>query len=829
MLESTGSPRLPRPSGLKLPRRLRLCLPIALGWQACDLALLLAPQAALAQTVSPMPPGLDHRSKASETAPSFEPAPSFLLLRADRQSVQVDEGKLVATGNVEARFDGWRLLADRVEVMESTRTVYASGRLRLYRGDQILQASTLRYSQLEGSGQMEDVYGVVDLEAVERELKQLRSTTAGRQATDGGDAAGGVTAGGDADFACPPLRSNPTERSVLQVLPPRRIALPAMPAPRGCPGADQGERPSSLRQALTDVALDSSGPQMQQSPPSAAVPPAALPSAALPADAEAIPQRVDRVRFRQSVDTSIKLDLAAVIDTDEDASNAGPSGAAVIRRPKRSRGELNRLRFQAANLTLRGNRWTSDQVAFTNDPFTPAQSWTIGEQVEALLQDGGVTRIQARRTRILLSSRLSLPGIRRANIGEDALQLTLDTDQRDRDGIYLGYNIPPLRLGEKAKLELQPQFMLQRAVQGRTDSYTAPGRSLAGPRVNQDLQGGDLFGLVGTLDAPLGRFRLKADTSLSTFSPDNMAAGTRSIVKLGTPLGLAGHTASQAQLFGTYRERVYNGSLGLQTLVYALGGQLDGSLVLNPDPLDRAGDQRRTPYFGPWGVDWRAVAGDYQAALFRTDQLDTLWRARFNAGLSGTLRLWEASPDPQREALPALRYSAVPIRPGLAMDFGLASSLARYEEGARQNTLTLYGGPAFTLGRFRQPWFDYTQVALLMGGTLRDGRSPFGFDRAVDLRTISFRAAQQLYGPLVLEAGATVNIDDNSRYYGDVSYSYVELKLQQRSYELGVYYSPYDGIGGIRIKLNDFSFGGNGTPFVPRPDRAPAPAQPGDG
>jgi len=46
----------------------------------------------------------------------------------------------------------------------------------------------------------------------------------------------------------------------------------------------------------------------------------------------------------------------------------------------------------------------------------------------------------------------------------------------------------------------------------------------------------------------------------------------------------------------------------------------------------------------------------------------------------------------------------------------------------------------------------------------------------------------------------------------------VELKLQQRSYELGVFYSPYDGIGGIRIRLNDFSFSGSGTPFVPRPE-----------
>jgi hypothetical protein len=79
-------------------------------------------------------------------------------------------------------------------------------------------------------------------------------------------------------------------------------------------------------------------------------------------------------------------------------------------------------------------------------------------------KDEGITRIQARRTRILLSNRLAVPGINSAVIGEDALQFTLDTDKRDRDGIYLGYNLPTLRIGEKGKLNLQPQFMLQRAI-----------------------------------------------------------------------------------------------------------------------------------------------------------------------------------------------------------------------------------------------------------------------------------------------------------------------------------------------------------------------------
>jgi hypothetical protein len=43
----------------------------------------------------------------------------------------------------------------------------------------------------------------------------------------------------------------------------------------------------------------------------------------------------------------------------------------------------------------------------------------------------------------------------------------------------------------------------------------------------------------------------------------------------------------------------------------------------------------------------------------------------------------------------------------------------------------------------------------------------------------------------------------------------MELRWQRRAYEVGVYYSPYEQLGGIRIRLNDLSFDGTGVPFVP--------------
>jgi hypothetical protein len=67
----------------------------------------------------------------------------------------------------------------------------------------------------------------------------------------------------------------------------------------------------------------------------------------------------------------------------------------------------------------------------------------------------------------------------------------------------------------------------------------------------------------------------------------------------------------------------------------------------------------------------------------------------------------------------------------------------------------------------------------------------------------------------MFSGGVGVNVDPSSEFYGDVVDSYVELRWQRRAYELAIYYSPYQGIGGIRVKLNDFNFRGTGVPFVP--------------
>ncbi|MEB3323090.1 MAG: DUF3769 domain-containing protein, partial [Synechococcaceae cyanobacterium] len=99
-----------------------------------------------------------------------EPPPLELELTSNRQEYDGQLRRFVSTGNVSLRVAGGRLLADRVEYDPETRTLHAFGSVRYQRGQQYLQAGRLRYSLLEGTGEMEDVYGILDLDTSEQDL-----------------------------------------------------------------------------------------------------------------------------------------------------------------------------------------------------------------------------------------------------------------------------------------------------------------------------------------------------------------------------------------------------------------------------------------------------------------------------------------------------------------------------------------------------------------------------------------------------------------------------------------------------------------------------------
>ena len=90
--------------------------------------------------------------------------PEQLKLKADRQFYDSKRNITIAEGNVTARLGEAQIQADRIEFDTGFRTLFARGSVRLQRGNQFFQASVLRYNLVQNEGELDDVYGVIDLE-----------------------------------------------------------------------------------------------------------------------------------------------------------------------------------------------------------------------------------------------------------------------------------------------------------------------------------------------------------------------------------------------------------------------------------------------------------------------------------------------------------------------------------------------------------------------------------------------------------------------------------------------------------------------------------------
>ena len=113
-------------------------------------------------------------------------------------------------------------------------------------------------------------------------------------------------------------------------------------------------------------------------------------------------------------------------------------------------------------------------------------------------------------------------------------------------------------------------------------------------------------------------------------------------------------------------------------------------------------------------------------------------------------------------------------------------------------------GPEFVFGDFKKRYFDYTKISFMPLYRLKSGDSIFKFDQVSDKFTLDLALDQQVYGPILLRSKATLNLDGNSKDYGDFINSKISLNWKKRSYELGIFYQPHNQSGGINITLYGF-------------------------
>lgn len=570
-----------------------------------------------------------------------------------------------------------------------------------------------------------------------------------------------------------------------------------MPPPEGCPNPDQDTRfrPSTLSDRLDSIALGDGGvvrrhvPKEQPSPTIAITPKQqhALRTAAV----ERIDQRVSDVRLKGAftIERRSGIPVQRLNSSVRDENRFG-----VVKVPQLKslgstqllNGTISRWRIQASRVRITAKGWQADRMGFSNDPFTPAQTRIDAEGVIAREQANGDLLISARRNRLIIEDQLPIPITRRQLIQKEEEvenRWVFGIDNDDRGGLFVGRNLKPITIGTKTELSLQPQFMVQRAADGDSSNP------------------GELFGLEAKLRGQYGDYQLSTDADISSFDPDDVLDNSRFWGTFGRDVDLGSLGTWKTNLFGAYRYRTWNGSLGETDIeaAYGLYGQTKGEW--------NNGDIKHRYLL-------RSAIGDYYADRYNSERMLRSGRGSLFGSITSTFPILKGDTS-ELTPLAAYRYSPVAIVPGLSLNTNINTNLAAYASGHHQESLSFSGGPTVTLGTFSKPFLDFTQISVIAGGSLLNGGSPFDFDRVVDLGTLGVGLSQQIAGPLVLSTGVKFNVDPGSEFYGDVINSNIELRWQRRSYDVGVYFNPYEGIGGIRFRLNDFDFKGTGVPFVP--------------
>ena len=68
----------------------------------------------------------------------------------------------------------------------------------------------------------------------------------------------------------------------------------------------------------------------------------------------------------------------------------------------------------------------------------------------------------------------------------------------------------------------------------------------------------------------------------------------------------------------------------------------------------------------------------------------------------------------------------------------------------------------------------------------------FKFDQIYDQFTLDIAFDQQSNRPLILISNASLNLDSDSKDYGDFINSKISLNWKKRSYEVRIFYQPHN-------------------------------------
>ena len=459
-------------------------------------------------------------------------------------------------------------------------------------------------------------------------------------------------------------------------------------------------------------------------------------------------------------------------------------------------GTINRMRFQAETIDFDVEGWQAVNFRLTNDPFSPPELELRADTAEFEQIEPLVSELKTTKSRIVIDQNVSLPLLKNQFVFDgrprqpSILQFGFDGDERGGLFVQRSFN---LLSTEKVSWDITPQYFLQKAI--FPDAFG----------VDQDEDGGifdpSSFGVKTQFITVFSqRTNIQAKGSLTSLDFSDLEDDLRAKFAVNQSVGNLNQPHNLSFEYN-FRERLFNGSLGFQTVFSSVGG-----IVTSP-----------TISLGKTGVNLK-YQGSIQNINSDTDRQEfldpgqnedriNLTRYQVAASLNKGFSLWQGKPlasTPEQ----GLRYTPVPIVPFLRLNTGLTGVSSFYSSGDSQKSLRANVGIQGQIGHFSRSYLDYTGFNITYFQGFLDNESPFLFDRFADERVLALGISQQIYGPIRLGVQTSLNLDEND----DISTDYV-LEYSRRTHNISLRYNPVLQIGSISLRISDFNFRGDPNPF----------------
>ncbi len=456
-----------------------------------------------------------------------------------------------------------------------------------------------------------------------------------------------------------------------------------------------------------------------------------------------------------------------------------------ITRSSKSIGSINNWRFKSNSITIEDHGWKSNRIIFTNDPFDPNQISFEGIDViaeekegELLITSSKTNLILENRTKIFLGKRIF--GGKKKN--KNKLDLILDS--KDRDGLVLVRRSDTTTINKNIKLDFQPQFLINRAILGKTNSYKNS--------QNTNINFSDLFGLNIKLKANNKHWVFESVNDLSTLNLTRISSGIRHSNTFRKYIRMPIIEDSTFNVFTKYRSRAWNGTIGETEIKSAFGGFIEKTHFFKTGELTN-------------NLNIRIGTAKYESEKFENNDMTSLWRFSVFTSIDSQYPIWSVNPKNLYKKEATL-LSPVSINPELVFRTNINSAYFNYLNSTDQGFLKLSLGPEVRLGNLKRNFFDYTKLSIMPGIKIKFGNSPFKFDNAIDMKTLNINLVQQIYGPLMFDIISNLNIDNSSKNYGEYYDTKLGFLWHKRAYEWGIYYHPNNDAGGLYFRINGFKF-----------------------